>query len=82
MPTDIEEAAELFHAVDLFSGQMKRRLLEKARAGYVGWNNSEFTDFQIISKMHKDIISENPELKSVDIANRAMMLWYRNKSRR
>jgi len=80
MPTDIEEAEvkKLFSAVDRFAGLMKQRLLEKARAGYTGWDNSEMvTNFHLISRMSDDINSDSPELKAVDIATRAMMLWYR-----
>lgn len=78
-----KELLELSEAVDKFSLAMKRRLLEKLRAGYGGWNDPEkVPDFNLIVKMGDDIHSEHPETKSVDIANRAMMLWYRDQLRR
>jgi len=77
----IEEKMDLYEAVDKFAEAMKYRLLEKLLQGYSGWNDPEkITDGSLSSAISKDALND-PVTKSVDIANRAMMLWWRKKSR-
>jgi len=73
---------KLSSAVDEFAVRMKARLIQKAKQGYTGWDNpEEVMDFSLVSCMSDDINGRNPVSKAVDIANRAMMLWYRHSNR-
>jgi hypothetical protein len=80
-----EEQARIFKAIDEFSGKMKARLTEKIADGYGGWNsqtmkkqilNKLFSDIEILKCW--DIEADVPPYKErfVDIANRAMMLYF------
>jgi len=62
-----------------FVGEMERRLAEKEGDGYEGWDNQDcFTP--LLSCLIKDagevLDIPNSQKECIDIANRAMMLWY------
>ena len=61
-----------------FSEKMWQRLEEKEKQGVTGWDNAEaLPDAEVVDRiLDKVIRKENKDL--VDIANYAMMLWWRN----
>ena len=76
------ELNELCRAVDVFAEAMKARLTEKSGEGYSGWK-----DMNITEALRRDLNGDSHLLSSrnaaygdchltVDIANRAMMLWW------
>jgi len=83
------EQDKLVEAVDAFAAEMKRVLLERANQGKRGWDGAEPSDYYIGEQMHQDtwyftrlVTGEKDQLtrskRAVDIANRAMILWYRH----
>lgn len=70
-----KEKMRLSQAVDFFANDMKARLFEQAESGYTGWDKEYPTD-DLWDEIKDDAENER-ELRSVDIANRAMMIWYR-----
>ncbi len=77
------ESALLCDAVDEFAKEMKARLLEKLLVGYSGWNDPKKVSSD---NLRTDIVDDALDMelnddseKTVDIANRCMMLWYRDK---
>lgn len=87
MNNDIEK---LNAAVDAFAGAMKERFQQKVKEGYTGWDG-DYPTQNILEEikrdaefLHEDHCWETrfkPGKLSVDIANRCMMLWYREKNR-
>jgi hypothetical protein len=79
MVTNMSDKEKRDNAVDAFAKEMKKRLDEKAEQGYTGWDG-EYPDHSLMDEIFKDVLNENYTLveKSVDIANRLMMLWYRD----
>jgi hypothetical protein len=76
------EIAQLDQAVDAFSTMMRARLHEKALLGWRGWNDSnKGPSSKVIRESLKyDAIPTSKafdEIESIDIANKAMFLWYR-----
>jgi len=69
-------------AVDDFAKAMKARLDEKAAQGYTGWDE-HYPAGKLAHEIYNDAARILPETggwndkKGIDIANRAMMLWYR-----
>lgn len=63
----------------MFEGEMIRKLVKKADAGFRGWNNNKIiTREELIEKLKKHVSNlDKTEKEEVDIANFAMMLWYR-----
>lgn len=85
MGTLLNSALE--QAVNDFTQEMKNRLHEKELLGYTGWDNrEEVNGLDLISAIRKDLdYLRNASRKAfqkycIDIANRAMMLWYRSKN--
>ena len=75
------EKAKLKRAVDMFANEMLARLFEKAEVhGYSGWDG-DYDGQKLAIELNKDSIrlvnGHHKAKKSVDIANRAMMLWWR-----
>ncbi len=71
-----EETAKIEKAVDEFAAFMKRRLRAKLKQGYRGWDNRNLV---FGKKFHHSLamdVIQRPRQKAVDIANRAMMLWF------
>ena len=67
-------------AVDAFAKAMKERLNEMALKGKTGWDGGYPTQrlrTELRSDANDVVILHNDD-KVVDIANRAMMLWYRD----
>lgn len=85
------EIERLEKAVDLFAKQMKVKLVECAKQGKRGWDNTSPTstvprpDGYLIHELRIDSYdwaASGPEVrnkKAIDMANRAMMLWWRHK---
>ena len=72
-----KEEQKLNDAVDAFSNVMKERLFQKCREGFKGWDDPELVpDFELECRM-LDKVHEEYVRNKVDIANFAMMLWYR-----
>lgn len=70
------EIVRLWAAVDTFATYMKLRLDEKARQGYAGWDDPKYADL-IADALFWDITNGDGGVgKEVDIANRAMMLYF------
>ena len=73
----IADEHKIIVAVDEFACQMKSRLLRKLQEGYAGWDDpSKVSNADLFAAMQADLIVD-PTGKAVDIANRAMMLWFR-----
>jgi hypothetical protein len=76
----IVEINRLHAAVDDFASAMKTRLTQKAEAGFTGWDGAypegflwdEIAEAGAYARTSSDF----PKL-AVDVANRAMMLWWR-----
>jgi len=76
------EIAQLDQAVDAFATMMRARLHEKALLGWRGWNDSNKgpSSKVIRASLKYDAMPTNKafdEIESIDIANKAMFLWYR-----
>jgi hypothetical protein len=74
---------KLTASVDEFSSAMLKRLREKQRQGFTGWDKSEFKALKLHRRLHEkatDVIEkgENSDPRDlIDIANFAMMLYKR-----
>jgi hypothetical protein len=83
---------KLCKAVEDFAAQMLDRLAEKEAKGYTGWDDkrdeAEPRDWELLESMEHDIkcfygdgqkqsYAEASRKNAIDIANRAMMLWFR-----
>lgn len=72
-------------AIDAFAEAMKQRLDQKAAEGKTGWDGGYPTEF-LLNDMARNAtvicaIGREQEYYSklaIDLANRAMMVWYRN----
>jgi hypothetical protein len=82
----ITEKEKLYSAVDEFSVAMKRRLVQKQKQGYRGWDNKDINSYSIPTRLFyksseiyaiTTVLTEKNLRKKmlVDIANFAMMLW-------
>jgi len=69
------ETQRLQAAVNDFSKEMKRKLLQKKDRGFEGWDciNSENGQLKLMTHFVRAI--KDPE-QWVDVANFAMFLWY------
>jgi len=69
-------------AVDDFAKEMKIRLIHKALEGFTGWDGT-YPENKLCEEIEIDATviatgrAKNKTKLSIDIANRAMMLWYR-----
>jgi surfactin synthase thioesterase subunit len=87
----MNEREKLCKAVDEFAEAMKKRLLQKEKQGFFGWNAGSITSYNIPTRLFRKAAelyallnyapkSEKIEDKLlVDIANFAMMLWMKVK---
>ena len=68
---------KLSNAVGAFSDEMRLRFAAKEQEGKSGWDSkSQIANEHIIAQMKFDI-DDPTGVKLIDIANRAMILWYR-----
>ncbi len=76
-----EEEKKLDEAVDAFAAEMKRRLFDKIRQGYIGWDNPKsILDAELLRGIRDDVGAKCiPSEKFIDIANRSMMMWFRKR---
>lgn len=81
-----KETEDLCKAVDEFADAMKARLIRKHKQGFGGWNAlGEGVTEHLIARIDKKAarIYLNPvkfaQKHLVDLANYAMMLWWRRK---
>lgn len=86
-----KEIEDLCKAVDEFSQAMKDRLVAKYNAGFTGWRGDDTENKELLAVRDKDLRIDLCEKVSnilwkprscmlkhlVDIANYAMMFWYR-----
>ena len=75
------ELERLNAAVDEFSAAMKRRLNEKMLEGYMGWDGGH-PEEDLIEQIEDDLVNigmdaDDDKKVCVDIANRAMMMFWR-----
>jgi len=82
--TEHEEIQLLSAVVDHFAQAMKIKLIECAKKGETGWDG-EHPERDLIKQitldsegMYYDTRPDDKPRKAIDIANRAMMIWYRN----
>lgn len=82
--TDKEEIKLLCAAVDHFANAMKIKLIAETKAGKRGWDG-DHPEQDLCEQMSDDALdirhlnlSGNKNKRAVDIANRAMMVWYRH----
>ena len=61
--------------VDAFAKAMKKKLAEKRKQGRGGWDDPKQCTVESLCMMLSDHIKK---ADMVDIANFAMMIWYRN----
>ena len=78
--TEQEEIDLLNTAVDKFAAAMKAKLTECAKQGKRGWDARNLQG-HILAELLNDayaLYDEYPgsDLRAVDVANRAMMVWY------
>lgn len=74
------EKEEIIQAMTEFSEKMLTRMLEKYEAGHKGWKDSEkISSRKLRNQIHTDLSKGR---KEIDIANRAMILWYRKEKKR
>ena len=66
--------------VNEFAKEMKRKLHEKARQGYHGWNDPKFLP-TIHAKLDAHVmrLDEGQYQQVVDVVNLAVFLWYLDK---
>jgi len=79
-----KEEADLCAAVDAFAADMKARLVTKARQGQNGWRRdidyaTDALTRELLSDAAHLVAYPDKPRRAVDVANRAMMLWYRSK---
>lgn len=70
-----DEVKRLFESVDKFADLMKERLYEKFKKGYRGWDDVSKREAwmnDLVNQVHEDLQNH----KEVDIANRAMMIYF------
>lgn len=81
-----DDIKKLKRAVDLFAQQMKIRLLECAKRGKTGWDG-DYPEEDLLRAMSADAddllfdLYGDADWKQrtfIDVANRAMMGWWRN----
>ena len=79
MKTLVAEKLELKTAVDEFAREMIARAYEKAENGYRGWDDDAvYSTHTLLNELTDDAYKlQNGKLKEIDIAIRAMFLWYR-----
>ena len=84
------EKDKLCEAVDEFAEAMKKRLLQKQKQGFCGWDNGDVTDYglptRLFNKAAQVYVIINYSSKQriigkllVDIANFSMMIWRKTK---
>lgn len=77
----IEEMNKICSVLSNFTEEMKKRLLEKLKLGYTGWNDPVMTGNLLcdlsedVKVLTKDCSADSKKLL-IDIANRAMMLYF------
>ncbi len=76
----LNEIIKIENAVNSFAAEIKRRMLEKLRQGYLGWDSKYSTD-RLMIELNKDTVlvlkGEDISKNLVDIGARAMILWLR-----
>ena len=73
------EIDELNGAVDLFAMLMKRRLIQKAKENWRGWDNKGFEEIvreRLLNNFNE--LQTDTNKPAINIANLAMMIWYMN----
>ena len=72
--------AKLSNALTAFVDEMRLRLAAKEQEGKLGWDDSaNIDDTDIIEKMQVKLDSP-VRVNLIDLANYAMILWYREKN--
>jgi hypothetical protein len=90
---ELAEIGRLCDAVDLFSKAMKQRLANKVLEGYLGWDDPKSEGSSTLScKANMDMFDVDAHYTNiqqlekekllklmVDVSNRLMMLWFRER---
>lgn len=73
------EIDNINRSIDLFALVMKRRMINKAREGWRGWDDKKYEDL-LKEKLLKNIkqMNEDKHISAIDAANFLMMLWCMN----
>ena len=76
------ELAKLFHAVAVFTGDLRLQLLLKLREGFTGWDNPDR-----VGEFYQRMLAHAAGVplaagEEVNVANFAMFLWYHREGRR
>jgi hypothetical protein len=77
-----KEELKIKQTIKKFADEMKKKMLEKFKEGYHGWDDRErFPDLLILGKLHEHVerLVHYRLSEEIDIANFCMMLWYRKK---
>jgi len=69
------KSTKLNNAVNQFVAEMKKRLAEKEKEGYQGWDDD--TQLHLLQRAGTKL----KQGKYIDVANLVMMLWYRSKAK-
>jgi hypothetical protein len=79
----MKEIDRLSAAVDEFADAMKKRLYEKHKKGYRGWENADQDKLTMRAKVKTFAIEHDATYdipkNCIDAANLLMMIWRRNK---
>lgn len=70
------ETTRLGLAVDAFAEAMKIKLEEKARDGWLGWDDTDFAEGIYSHMLARATAVPLAAGQEVDVANFAMMLWW------
>ena len=72
-----EEVLQIKEAVRMFAGEMERKLVEKARAGWEGWDHPHFKKTAEIRLLeHAGRLIQGQTRQAIDVANFAMFAWW------
>lgn len=79
-PQQSKDINEIIRAIDMFSGEMKRKMIANYHKGYRGWkcNTKRFTRQNAEFSLHAkagDVFFGGEYWQAVDVANFAMMVW-------
>lgn len=78
---EIAELKKIEEALDVFRMAMQAKMVRKFADGYRGWDK-KYPMRMVKGCIHEkaaQIVHDNKDEQAVDLANFAMMVWYRSK---
>jgi hypothetical protein len=79
----LTQGMKIIKAISSFADSMIDRMIEKMNAGYTGWDgegDNPIKDYEIITRIKEKIQKEAiTGMDWIDIANFAMMGWWKTK---